>query len=67
MEISLAGRSMDRLADGAQGLREQLDGMLPRHVARLEMHLGHAPVVAGDEAVQDLGEEAPLLERRAAP
>ena len=32
-----------------------------RHVAGLEMHLGHAEVVAGDEAVEDFGEEAALL------
>ena len=35
--------------------------MLARHVARLEMHLGDALVVAVEEAVEDLGEEAPLL------
>ncbi len=39
--------------------------MPPRHVARLEMHLGDAAIVAGDEAVQDLGEEAPLLHAEA--
>ena len=32
-----------------------------RHVAGLEMHLGGALIVAGDEAVEDLGEEAALL------
>ena len=41
----------DRLSDGAQSLGEQLDGMLARHVASLEMHLRYAPVVARDEAV----------------
>ena len=64
----LARRAVhDRLADGAQGLREQLDRMLARHIACLEMHLGDAAVVAVEEAVQDLGEEAPLLYARAGP
>ena len=31
------------------------------HVARLEMHLGDAPIIARDEAVEDLREEAPSL------
>ena len=35
--------------------------MMRRHVAGLEMHFGDAAVVAGDEAEQDFGEEAPLL------
>ncbi len=52
---------MDRLADGAHGLREQLHRLMRRHVAGLEMDGGGAVVVARDEAVQDLGEEAPLL------
>ena len=37
------------------------------HVARLEMHLGDAAVVAADEAEEDLGEEAPLGPARAGP
>jgi hypothetical protein len=37
-----------------------------RHVARLEVHLGNAPVVAPDEAPQDLGQEAPLLDAQPA-
>ena len=32
-----------------------------RHIAGLEMHLGDAAVVAGDEAVEDFGEEAAFL------
>ncbi len=32
-----------------------------RHVAGLEMHLGDAKIVAGDEAVEDFREEAALL------
>ena len=35
--------------------------MMRRHVAGPEMHLRRAPIVARDEAVQDLGEEAALL------
>ena len=42
---------VDRLADGADGLREALDRMMPRHVAGVEMHLRGAVIVAGDEAV----------------
>ena len=61
------GAVVDRLADGADRLREIVDRMLRRHVAGLEMHLGGAAVVAGDEAVEDLGEEAPLLRARAGP
>ena len=37
-----------------------------RHVARLDMHLGDALIVAADEAVEDLGEEALLLRPDAA-
>ncbi len=32
-----------------------------RHVAGLEMHLGGAAIVAGDEAEQDFRQEAPFL------
>src|SRR5215203_2958215 len=35
--------------------------MMRRHIARLEMHFGGALVVPGDEAVENLGEEAALL------
>jgi hypothetical protein len=52
---------VDRLADGADRLREALDRVLRRHVAGLEMHLGGAVIVAGNEAEQNLREEAPLL------
>ncbi len=45
------GAVVDRLADGADRLREALDRMLRRHVAGLEMHLGRALIIAGDEAV----------------
>ena len=57
----VGGAVVDRLADGADRLREALDRMVRRHVAGLEMHLGGALVVAGDEAVEDFGEEAALL------
>ena len=57
----LGGRAaVDRLADGAHGLREHLHGMMRRHVAGLEVDECGAAVVAGDEAVQDLGQEAAL-------
>ena len=52
---------MDRLADGADRLREVLDRMVRRHVAGLEMHFGGAVLVARDEAEQNLGEELALL------
>src|SRR5262249_34106123 len=55
------GAIVDRLADGADRLREAFDRMMPRHVAGLEMHLGGAVIVAGNEAEQNLGEEAPFL------
>ena len=53
---------MDRLADGADGLREILHRMMARHIAGLEMHFGDAAIVARDEAQQNFGEEAPLLQ-----
>ncbi len=62
----VGGARVDRLADGADRLRKILDAVHVRHVARLEMHLGDALIVARDEAVEDLGEEAPLLEPEAA-
>ncbi len=34
---------------------------MARHVTGVEMHLRGALIVAGDEAEQDFGEEAPLL------
>ncbi len=37
---------MDRLADGPDRLGEILDRVVAGHVARLEMDLGDAPVVA---------------------
>ncbi len=46
----------DRLADRAAGLRERVDRAPARDVARLEMHLGDAPVVAGQEADQHVRE-----------
>ena len=52
---------MDRLADGADRLGEILDAVGRGHVARLEMDLGDAQIVAADEAVEDLGEKAALL------
>ena len=62
----VGGAVVDRLADGADRLGEILDRVVRRHVARLEMHLGDAAIVAGDEAEQDFGEEAPLLRRQPA-
>ena len=38
-----------------------LDRMMRRHVARLEMYLRRAAVIARDEAVEDFREEPPLL------
>ena len=52
---------MDRLADGADRLREILDRMARRHIARLEMHFGGAIIIAGNEAVQDFREKQPFL------
>ncbi len=52
---------MNRLADGADRLGKALDRMLRRHVAGLEMHLGGAVIIAGDEAVEDFRQEPPLL------
>ena len=54
------GAPLDRLTDGAHRLREFLDAMMRRHVAGFEMNGGGAIIIAGDEAVQDLGEEAAL-------
>ena len=57
----VGGAAVDRLADRPERARELVDRLARRHVADLEMHLGGPPVVAGDEAVEDLGEEPPLL------
>jgi len=57
----LGGAVVDRLADGADGLREILHRVMARHVAGLEMHLGDAAIVARDEAQQNLRKETPLL------
>src|SRR5262252_6806726 len=35
--------------------------MMGRHIARLEMHLGRAMIVTGDEAEQDFREESSFL------
>ena len=61
------GAVVDRLADGADGLGEILDRMMRRHIAGFEMHLGDAVIVAGDEAVQNLGKKQALLGARAGP
>ena len=50
--------SVDGLADRAHRLRELFDRVMRRHVSGLEMDRGGAVVIARDEAVQDLGEEA---------
>ncbi len=52
---------MDRLANGAQRLRENLDWVMGWHIAGPEVHLRGAFIVARDEAEEDLGEEALLL------
>ena len=44
-----------------QGLGEIVDVLMHGHIARIEMHLGHPLVVAGDETVQDFGQEQALL------
>ena len=49
----------DRLADGAQRGRELGDIMVRRDILRLEMDFGDAVVIAGDQAVEDLGEPHP--------
>ena len=47
--------AMDGLADGTHGLGEYFDLVMGQYVAGVEMHLGCAAVIAGDEAVQDFG------------
>ena len=49
----------DRLAHGAQRAGEFIHVAIGWHIARLEMHLGHAPVIAPDEAIKDLCIDAP--------
>ena len=61
MEISLSGPAEDRLADGPQRLDERRLRSPARHIAGLEMHLGHALVVADQEAEQHLRQIAPGL------
>jgi hypothetical protein len=51
----------DRLADGAQRRRELGDIVVRGHIARLEMDLGDAGIIAGDQAVEDLGQPQPRL------
>jgi hypothetical protein len=55
------GAIMDRLADGADRLREIVDRMLRRHIAGFEMHFRGAVIIAGDEAVQNLGKKQAFL------
>src|SRR4051812_22454679 len=57
---------MQWLANRAQRQREVVDRLMLGHVADLEMALGDRPVIAGDEAVEDVGEETTLLARDAA-
>ena len=54
-------KAADRLADRAQGGGEFGDVMMRRHILRLEMDLGDAVVIAGDQAVEDLGQPQPRL------
>ena len=58
---------MNWLADGANCLREVFDRMVPRDIARIEMHLRGPVIVARDKAEQDFREEAPLFRTQAAP
>ena len=67
IDTSLRGQAEDRLADGAQRLREGLDTVRPRHEARLEMHLRHAHVVAREKTAERLGHEAAHCRHRAGP
>ena len=53
---------MDRLADRADRLRKFLDAVAGGHIARLEMHLGHAAVITRDEAQQNFGQKTPLFQ-----
>ena len=62
MEISSAVRPWIGSPMARKRLREHLHRMVRRHVAGLEMHLRRRAVVARDEAEEDLGEEAPLLD-----
>jgi hypothetical protein len=57
---------VNRLADGADRLGKTFDRMMPRYVAGFEMQFGGPLIVAGDEAEQDLGEEAPFLRAESA-
>ncbi|MNL56598.1 hypothetical protein D3C87_1801020 [compost metagenome] len=57
---------MYRFADGADRLGEAGGIVMRRHVASLEMHVGNALVIAGDEAEQDFGKEAALFLAEAA-
>src|SRR5204863_5404022 len=52
---------MAGLADRADCLRKARNRMMRRHVTCLEMNLGGAAVIAGDEAIKDFGEEPPFL------
>jgi hypothetical protein len=60
------GAAVDRFADRADRLRKAFDRVLWRNIAGFEMHLGRAQIIAGDEAVQDLGQEPALLGAEAA-
>ncbi len=61
MEISSAVRPWIGSPMAPRRLREDLDGVMQRHMPGPEMHLGGALVVAGNETVEDLGEEAAFL------
>ena len=67
MEISLAGRSMIGSPMARSAWAKIGRVLVARHIARIEMHLRHAHVVAGDEAVENFGEEHALLVGRACP
>ena len=56
-----------RLADRAQRGRELGDIVVRGHVLRLEMDFGDAAVVAGDQAVEDLGEPDAARAGRSGP
>ena len=53
------------VVDGAHGLGKDRDRVMRRHVAGIEVDLSGEIIVAGDQAMEDLGEEAALLHAEA--
>ena len=52
---------MDRLPDGANGLREVLHAVHLGNVARLEVNFRNPAIVTGDESEENLGQESAFL------